>query len=178
MDRRVTGVLLQGTLFIVSGWADTMTLRNNAEVNGRITYQNDAFTVTSRYRGGSKTFKFDRAEVRTIEINRRDFNAGEPPKDISIFDERSSSEKNASQEQRKVSGSTTDAVARATPSQHQVLASGDFNPSTDDVIWLRNKTKLTGRLLSIESGHLLIKQGKKEKQVQMPEVTTVLVAPN
>src|SRR5690348_5363213 len=98
MRKKIPGLLLSITGFPVFGFANTVTLRNNAEINCVVSYQDGTFTFVARYATGSKTFKFDRAEVRTIEINQRDFNPGEPPKDISIFDQRSADTRNASQD--------------------------------------------------------------------------------
>lgn len=80
--------LLLTAMFAVCSSADTMTLRSNAEINGSISYDGSTFTVAARYKDATKTLKFDRAEVRTVEINARNFNPGEPPRDISVFDKR------------------------------------------------------------------------------------------
>src|SRR2546430_17468229 len=96
MNRIVCGFFLALASFVRLSSADTLTLRNNAEINGKISDQDGAFTITARYRSETKTAKFDRADVRTVEINARDFNPGEPPKDLSIFVYHSASTRDAS----------------------------------------------------------------------------------
>jgi len=59
---------------------------------------------------------------------------------------------------------------------HSVLKSND-NPS-DDVIWLRNKTRLAGRLIKIENGVLTVQTNSKDKNLDSGQVATVLIAPN
>jgi hypothetical protein len=171
------------TLFVSISSADTLTLRNNAEINGSISYHDGTFTITARYGSETKTAKFDRADVRAIEINARYFNPGEPPKDLSIFVYHSTSTKDASTKAGS-SGNKKDVSKRPTGDgkpvdiRHSVLGTDDFNPSTDDVLWLRNKNKLTGHLVSIENGQLTFKQGKAGKQFQVGQVATILIAPN
>jgi hypothetical protein len=166
-------MLLSAALFPAMGSAETVTLRNNAEINCRLSYQDGTFILVARYPKGTKTFKFDRAEVGTIEINKRDFNPGEPPKDFTVFDARSSAAKDASM------GNSAQPMKKSGGSQkHSVLDSEEFNPSTDDVFWLQNKTKVTGHLLKVDSRQMTIEKGKESHQLQIEDVATVLVAPN
>jgi hypothetical protein len=121
--------------------------------------------------------------VRTVEINARDFNPGEPPTDISIFEERSAATRDAShpETQRKNdkgSSNTPTQAKQSGPAGHTVLNFDESNPSTTDVIWFRNKTKLTGRLVRIEDGQLTIESGRDSKKFNLGDVATVLVAPD
>jgi len=180
MKRVLFGFVLSFLFLVRIGLADTLTLRNNAEINGKISYHNGTFALTARYTSETKTIKLDRADVRTIEINARDFNPGEPPKDLSIFVDHSTSTKDASDQKNNSSKSRT--VVATTPTEkpvgHLVLGTDEFNPSTDDVLWLRNKNKLTGHLVSIEDGQLNFAQGKAGKQFPVGQVATILIAPN
>lgn len=160
--------------------ADTLTLRNNAELNGQVRYQDDAFRVTARYHSGTKTKTFHRAEVRTIEINGRDFNSGEPPTDISVFGDRSTATRDASQSlsvRKKKDKSLTEADQVKHPA-HTVLTNDEPNPSTTDVIWLKDKQELTGRLVSIENGQLTFANGKTSKKFNLRSIAAILVAPD
>jgi hypothetical protein len=173
MRKRILGVLLTAAVFSAMGSGETVTLRNNAEINCRLSYQDGTFTLVARYPKGTKTFKFDRAEVGTIEINKRDFNPGEPPKDFTVFDARSSTARDASM------GNPAQAKKKdQAPPKHSVLDSEEFNPSTEDVFWLQNKTKITGHLLKVDSKQITIGEGKERHQLQIDDVATVLVAPN
>lgn len=184
MKRVFFGFVVSVILFVCISSADTLTLRNNSEINGRISYHDGTFVIAARYGSETKTAKVDRADVRAIEINARYFNPGEPPKDLSIFAYHSSSTKDASDQNAGSSGNKKDASKPHTEEgkpvgiRHSVLGTDDFNPSTDDVLWLRNKNKLTGHLVSIENGQLTFKQGKAGKQFQVGQVATILIAPN
>ena len=168
-------------------WADTMVLQNNAEINGRATYRNGTFTMIARYRTGSRTIKLDRSEVRIVEFNARTFNPGEPPRDISIFLDHSTSTRNASgdpvsdHEQAKQDSASAESSAKSGHTadvHHRILSQDDFNPSTDDVVWLRTKGKVTGRLVSIDAERVMLQQSKKGEQFELQQVATILVAPN
>jgi len=184
MATTICVLLLALTCFSPLGWADTLTLQNNAEINGRTSYKNGTFKVIARYRSGTKTLKLDRADLRSLEVNARDFNPGEPPKDISIFVDHLTSTRNASDDSTEASGrqkaaaKAADKQGKSTAVNHPVLGAESFNPSTDDVLWLRTKSKLTGRLVSIESGNLTFESGKEERRFQLDEVATILIAPN
>jgi len=159
--------------------ADTLTLRNNSEINGRVSYSDGAFTVAARYKAGSQTRTFDKLEVRVLELNKRDFNPGAPPKEVSIFDERASATKDASHDtsQKKPPKANSDSTMHDHSSSRHSVFAGDYDP-TADVIWLRNKTKLVGRLVKIENGQITFQSGKKDKSLQSGEVATVAIAPN
>lgn len=171
--------VMLGTLMLF-GWADTLTLRNNAEINGQVSYRNGAFTVKARYGRETATKTFDRSEVRTVEINHRDFNPGEPPADISVFEEHPTDTRNASHTaaQRKKKHAHNQNRSQSAAEKHSILNSGSSNPSTDDVVWLQDKTKITGRLSSINNGQLILELGNHTSQVKLTDVTTILVAPN
>src|ERR1700719_4052857 len=106
MLRIVLILLLTATFFATCGWADTVTLRSNAEINGSVSYEGGAFSISAKYKSGTKISKFDRAEVRTVEINARNFNPGEPPKDISIFEDRTASTRDAADKQKRSPAAT------------------------------------------------------------------------
>jgi hypothetical protein len=164
-------------------WADTLTLRSNIEINGQIQYEKEAFTVTAKYKTGKKNFTFDRREVRSLEFNARDFNPGEPPVSVSTFDPSVATTKDASQEvsaninngstEEKKSGKKQTDSSKTSP-----LASDSYELATSDVIWLRDKTKLVGRVTLIQKGYITIQIGKGNKQVEEQKAATVLVAPD
>ncbi len=160
--------------------ADTLTLRNNAEINGRVRYADSAFSVAARYStGSSQTRTFDRKEVLTLEFNQRDLNPGPPPTDISVFAERKSDTKDAAHpiaDTGKSEDSPNPNGTKRARGAFTTLASDDHSPS-DDVIWLRNKKKLAGRLVKIESGKITVQSGKKRKSLDSGEVATVLISP-
>ena len=161
-----------------------MTLQNNSEINGRTSYSDGTFRVVARYRSGAKTIKLDRAELRSIEVNSRDFNPGEPPKDISIFVDHSTSTRNASDDGSDASGhkrarsEMAAANDKSAAVNHPLLGDEGYNPSTDDVLWLRTKSKLTGRLVSINNGNVRFEIGKESRLLPLEEVARILIAPN
>ncbi len=163
------------------GWGDTLTLRDNSEINGRTSYQDGTFSVTARFRSGAKVITIDRAEVQTVEINSRDFNSGEPPKDVSIFYEKRVSTRDASAQQSSLSAKRKRQAKLSTGSEgatHSILEGSDFNPSTDDVLWLRNSSRMTGRLVSINNGEVRLEGVKKDSKLQLGDVVKILIAPN
>lgn len=181
MTRTMVGALLLSAFLVSSGWADTVTFRNNAELNGVVRYRNDDFTVTARYKNGTRTNTFHRAEVRSVEINARDFNPGEPPTDISVFEDRTAATRpgSNSQSSQKTGSDSGDAASQG--NQHgrrKVLDPDEPNPSTTDLIWLRDKSELFGRLVSIESGQLTVANKKGKKKLKVKDVMTILVAPD
>lgn len=172
-------VLWSVLLFVLCSSADTLTRRSNAEINGLITFSGDEFTVVARYRSVSKTLFVDRADVKTVEVNTRDFNSGEPPHDISIMREHSPVTRDASREKKRASSKGSYADSKSGRAKHSVINSENFNPSTDDVIILRSpKGSVTGRLISIENGQVTVEKGNARKSVPLQDVATILVAPN
>jgi hypothetical protein len=185
MTRKLAAALL-GLGFVtpfVRG--DTLTLRSAEEINGKVQYENDAFTIVARYHGGDRTITFDRREVLTLEINSRDFNPGEPPKNITILKAGPPATRDASGpgEQHRESGRPVkaDAHDKAAGTRTQsVQASDDFDRATTDVVWMRNQTKVLGRLLAIKNGRVRLKTDRdnKEKELDAEGVATLLIAPN
>ncbi len=166
--------------FIQVGYADTLTLRDNAEINGTVRYVDDAFLITARYAGGPEKWTFDRREVLSVEFNKRDFNSGPPPKDISIFVGRAGATKDASREDtdsKKAERKEQPVRDGKSNSGHSVFASDTYNP-TDDVIWLRNKTRVAGRLVRIDDRQLVFQSASKDKSLESAQVVRILVAPN
>jgi hypothetical protein len=168
------------SLFLTSSlWADTLTLRNHSEINGHVQYADGTFSVEAKYSKGPKTWAFDRTEVLTLEFNDRDFNTGAPPSDISVFAAHTSILHNASNGSEPEHGRETNAHNKAPNSLgHPVLSNERYNPSTEDIIWLRDKSKLAGRLVRIEANHLTIQTQGKGKKLEAGKVTTILIAPN
>ncbi len=168
-------------LLVPSLQADTLTLRSNVEINGRVEYEEDAFTITARYHNGDRKRTYDRKEVLTLEISSRDFNPGEPPKEIGVTEARSGATRDAS---RAVAASGQSGSNGATEKQSQrasarrsVLGSDDFDRATTDVVWLRDQTNAKGRLVSLKNGHLTIKGREGIREIDLQNVATVLVAP-
>jgi hypothetical protein len=163
--------------------ADTVTLRNNAEINGRVDYADGAFSVTARYGSGTHTTTFDRAEVRTLEFNERDFNSGAPPTDISILKgQTASATRDASHDvtkhkDGKPQESSAEQSGNSSPPKHSVLGPGEYNPS-DDVIWLRNKTNLACRIIRIVNGQVTFRVDSKDRSLDSRQVAIVLVSFN
>jgi hypothetical protein len=174
--------LLASTMLEPFLHADTLTLRSNAEINGSVHYIDGAFSVTARYQNDRQTKTitrtYDREEIQTLEFNNRDFNSKEPPTDISIFAGRPSATLDASAtQQHKNSGATGQRDKSKSPTS-SVLAADESNPSMDDVILLRNKTRLAGRLVKIENGQVVFHSGSKDKSFDAAQVATILIAPN
>jgi len=184
MNARLLLILLLECLLAVFLHADTLTLRNNTEINGWVSYSDDAFSVVARYSSGKQNRTYGRGEVRTLEFNQRDFNSGAPPKDISVFEGRKTATQSAAHDMsaqahqvgKNASAESSAANSHSSSVGHSVLA-GDENP-TADVIWLRSKQKLTGRLMEVKNGKLTFQVDKKDKNLQSGDVAGVLVAPN
>ena len=184
MNRRL-GLLWLALLVALSPCgmrADTITLRSNAEINGRVQYENDEFTIAARYHDGERSITFDRREILTVEINSRQFNAGEPPKNISVLEARSTGTRDASRDNTGGSGTRSDSrleKRRQHPAgkTQSTMSPDSVDRAKTDVVWLRNQTKLLGRLVSLRKGQLTIKSGQEDKNVDVQEVLTVLVAP-
>lgn len=160
-------------------WADTLTLRNNAEINGSVQYMNDAFTITARYTSGDQTITYDRREVRTLEINSRNFNSGEPPTNISMFGKRVPGTEDA--------GHTEPAAnvpRKEKPPQKKgpgaanlsIFTTDNYDRMTMDVVLLKNKMRLVGRIASLQNGLLTIQGGNENEQISTQQVAKVLVA--
>jgi hypothetical protein len=170
------------TLLNTSGLADTITLQDNSEVNGKTSYHDGTFVLEARYRSGTKTMKWNRADVRMVEINSREFNPGEPPKDISLFTDHETSTRNASEDEpnlsKRKSGTKTARKVNPDSVNHSVLDGDQFNPSTDDVVWLGTKVKVTGRLVSIKDSNITFEDKKAGKRFQASDAARILIAPN
>lgn len=163
--------------------ADTLTLRSNVEMNGEVQYDNDVFTIVARYNAGEKKVTFDRREVLSVEVNRRTFNPGQPPKDFSVLDARSSSMREASSDTRDHKKDS--AVEKLGHQPHapgynrSVVDDNDMDRGTTDVVWLKDKSELRGRLIALRAGHLTIKRSgdNRPKDLDEKKIRTVLVAP-
>ena len=161
--------------------ADTLTLRSNIEINGQVQYANDAFTVTAKYNNGKKIFTFGRKEVQSLEINSRDFNPGEPPISVSTFDPRVANARDASLEapttdkNRDSTKEKTGEKKQSGSSQSSVLGA-DTVLAANDLVWLKDKSKIVGRVTLIEKGAITIQIGNANKQIDEQKVVTVLVA--
>lgn len=179
----VLACLLVSILAADSAQADTLTLRNNAEINGKISYEHEDFVVRARYPGGTKTITFQRNEVRTLEVNGRDFNPAESPTDLSFFAARPTGTGEASRQEavRKEQHGGARAPKqgkRSGSGGHSVLNFGGSNPSTTDVVWLRDNGEVRGRLVQIEAGQLTIETGRGTQELDLERVARVLVAPD
>jgi hypothetical protein len=182
MSRNHLGWFSGCLLLALSARADTLTFRNNAELNGSVRFADDSFTVTARYAAGTKTTTFQRAEVRMLEINGRDFNPGEPPREVSVFKERAAATTDAAHPENRrgmersprPGSRPAEQSARA---ERSMFGSGDLNPSTTDVIWLRSKIKVEGRLVRIDDGELTVQSLRSTKKLKLIDVVTVLMAP-
>jgi hypothetical protein len=160
---------------------DTLTRSSHEEINGKVSYTSDDFSITARYSNGARTTTFNRKEVLSIEFNDRDFNSGSPPKDISVFDGRSLTTKDASREVTAASDENKRKKSQTLQDHksvhHSVMASNDYNPS-DDVISLRDNTRIVGRLVKIEDGQVTLQTKSEDKKVSSKQVTSVLVSHN
>jgi hypothetical protein len=176
MNTTVLSLIITSFSLAPFACADTLTLRNNAEINGQVRYADGAFSITARYSAGSPlTRTFDRKEVLTLEFNQRDFNSGPPPKDISVFIGRESATNNAAYEVSDKPETAAHPTAQGQPSGQSPLAS--VHSPSDDVIRLRNKKELSGRLVKIENGKLTLQSGKKSNSLDSGRVAAVVVAP-
>lgn len=185
MSKALPALLLCVPLGIPHLRADTLTLRSNEEINGQVQYENDAFTIIAGYRAGDRKVTFDRREVLTVEINSRNFNPGEPPKNISILEARSTATKDASAPaaEHKEPTPTAEPDAHGQPahnSTQSVRDADEFDRATTDVLWLRDKTRVLGRLVRIKNGRVTVKTNgdNKQKEMEAGGIATVLVAPN
>lgn len=160
---------------------DTLTLRSNAEMNGSVEYGDDAFTITANYQNGMRKVTFDRREILTVEINTRDFNPGKPPKQISVTEARSEATKDASRSQsgrgESSSGKPHEEHQSDKSLKGSVADAEDVDRATTDVVWLHDHTKIPGRLISLKEGRLTIKCHDVIREVDVQNVSTVLVAP-
>lgn len=167
---------------LLSAHADTLTLRNNAELNGQVQFENGSFTIKARFRAGDRTITFDRKEVRSLELNSRDYNSGAPPPQLSNLDAQNTATKDASKSFPPVTSdnSTQDNSKKknGTTTLKAPLSSDEFESATQDTVCLRDQAKLVGRVMRIQKGLLAIKIGEKTKEIDVLHVTTVLVAPN
>jgi hypothetical protein len=160
--------------------ADTLTLRSNIEINGQVQYANDAFTITAKYKSDTKTFKFGRKEVQSLEINTRDFNPGEPPISVSTFDPQVARAHDASMDAPTGKGAVSKSDKPVQKKQNGPATSTALGANnalaTDDVVWLKDKSKLVGRVTLIDKGRIEIQIGTGNKQIEEQKAVTVLVA--
>jgi hypothetical protein len=166
-----------------SVWADTVTLRNNVEINGAVEYERDAFTITGRFKGGKKTLTYDRRQVLSIEINARDVNPGEPPISVSMFKQDSGIVRDGSKEAANNTGANAAAQYPNANGKGQPAAGSIWSPTksdgiSGDVIVLRDKTKIVGRIILIQKGSITIQNGNASNRLEEERVATVLIAPN
>jgi hypothetical protein len=164
-------MLLQPSL-----WADTLTLRSNVEINGTVQYDNDAFTITARYAGGDQKVTYDRREVRTLEINSRNFNSGEPPTNISMFDKRITGTEDAAHTSSNPPKEKPVQKKRSGAANPSIFAADDYDRMTTDVVLLQNKSRLVGRIALLQNGYLTIQNGSETKQLPAKQVAIVLLA--
>ncbi len=161
--------------------ADTLTLRSNVEINGKVEYEKDHFSIAARFRSGTKTFVLDRKEVLSVEVNNRDFNSGEPPSNVSMFETRTAATQNASEsgsEKSEESNKKAAAASKGEGPKAQVLSPDNYDRSVSDVVLFRDKTRLIGRMTLMRKGVLMIQIGNASKQVGEDTVATLLVAPD
>jgi hypothetical protein len=153
------------------------------EINGAVQYDHDAFTITGRFKSGTRTITYDRKEVLSIEINARDVNSGEPPINISMFDQGSGTTRNGSKETQDVKSNNANSQVpeeKSAPKSgnSSVWSAAKNDEASGDVIYLRDKTKLLGRVLLIQKGFITIQTGHATNRVEEQKVLTVLIAPN
>jgi hypothetical protein len=180
MTNRMTTALAGLMLLAPSVCADTLTLRSNAEINGQVQYDNNAFTITARYRESERTMKFDRKEILTLEINSRDFNPGEPPMNITMFDSRNTGTKDAGHPVHASGNPNKEQTAEeklSSKPKRSVIAPDDYDRMTTDVVLLQDKTKLIGRIARLQKGYLTIQNGSENKEVVTEKVAIVFLAP-
>lgn len=161
--------------------ADTLTLRSNAEINGKVEYEKGHFSIAARFKKGTKNFKFDRKDVLSVEINNLDFNSGELPSDVSIFETRMASTQNASGSSNgksQESNKQATAASKGEGPKTQVLSPENYDRSLSDVVLLRDKSKLIGRMTLMQKGVLMIQIENATKQVGEDTVATLLIAPD
>ena len=175
---KLRAALLGFTSLSPIAYADTLTLRSNIEINGLVQYENDAFALAAKYKTGGRTYTFDRREVKSVEINNRAYNPGEPPTSVSTFDPKVASAKDAAQQLSAGKGHTAIKKRESGSSKVSVFVTGKDDLATSDVIWLTDKTKLVGRVLLIQNEHVTIQTRSGQKQVEEQKVVSVLVAPD
>src|SRR6266851_3199275 len=130
---KLTAALLGSTILSSIAYGDTLTLRSNIEINGQVQYANDAFTLAAKYKTGKRTYTFGRGEVKSVEINNRDFNPGEPPISVSTFDTKVASTRDASQESPSTSNKTGK-KRESGSSSASVFATDKDDLATNDVV--------------------------------------------
>ena len=182
MVHRILALILGYLLFpLLPTHADTLTLRNNAELNGQVQYENDSFTISARFRTGTRTITFNRKEVRSLEVNPLDSNSGAPPPQFTNLDAQTAKTKDAM-------ATSTHHAANPTQNSSQnrngpvtaksPLSTDEFDSATNDTVCLRDQTRLVGRVTLIQKGSLRIQIGNKVKQIDVRQVAAVLIAPN
>jgi hypothetical protein len=176
MTKRTAIALLAFLFLEPSLWADTLTLRSNAEINGSVQYDNNAFTVTARYSSGDHKITYGRREVRTLEINSREFNPGEPPTNISMFSEHIPGTEDAAHTASSSKKEKPAGKKRLGAGNLSVFVTEDYDRMTTDVIMLQNKTKLVGRIARLQNGYLTIQNGSETKEVAAQQVVIVRLA--
>ena len=183
MARRVLSVIMACMLFpLFPAHADTLTLRNNAELNGQVQYESDSFTISARFHTGTRTFTFNRKEVRSLEVNSRDYNPGAPPAQFTNLDARATGTRDAMSPSKP--GDESNSIQnnsknkRGSTTLKSPLSTDEFNSAVEDTVCLRDQTKLVGRVTRIRNGSLAIQIGSKVKRIDVLQVTTVLIAPN
>ena len=184
MARRVLSVIMACILFpLFPAHADTLTLRNNAELNGQVQYESDSFTISARFHTGTRTFTFNRKEVRSLEVNSRDYNPGAPPAQFTNLDAQATGTRDAmsssklGDEGNSIQNNSKN-KKRGTTTLKSPLSTDEFNSAAEDTVCLRDQTKLVGRVTRIRNGFLAIQIGNKVKRIDVLQVTTVLIAPN
>lgn len=154
--------------------ADTLTLRNNGELNGRVQYDNEAFTITAKYSDQSITLSFDRKEVMSVEFNSRESNPGKPHSDISVFEITKGNTHDASDEQKHRPMPRNKATQAA---NDKVAIFEDKSSHSDDVLWFKDHSRLNGRIVQLRNGILLLNQQGKSVEIKVQQIATILVAP-
>ena len=110
-------------------------------------------------------------------------NPGEPPISISRLDQGAGVVRDGSRAATDSSGTNSNGQAANDKPAHKstnpsIWTAEASEGAADDVIYLRNKLKLVGRVILIEKGYITIQKGNTSKRVDEQTVITVLIAPN
>ncbi len=183
MVHRILAPILGFLLFpLLPTRADTLTLRNNSELNGRVQYENDSFTISAQFGTGTRTYTFNRKEVRSVELNPLESNSGAPPPQFTNLDAQTTKTKDAmSPSTRRDAANPTQNSSKnknGTATAKSPLSTDEFDSATNDTVCLRDQTRVVGRVTLIQKGSLLIQIGNKVKPINVRQVAAVLIAPN
>ena len=61
---KILWFVLLAVVFIGEAWSDTITFRDDSEINGKVEYAKGIFSIEVRYPGGTRTLRFAKSEVQ------------------------------------------------------------------------------------------------------------------